>query len=138
MIPIAIIRDSLEFISPAREILRKSIDFIVTGIYYFLEDALQGLRESPADIVILDMHHKHYGGIEWMKEIKNKMPGTKWLVYTLHDDDETIFKALRGGATGYLLKDATQDQINAALHELIRGGAPVTPRIIHKLLGYFY
>jgi DNA-binding NarL/FixJ family response regulator len=138
MTPIAIIRDSLEFVSPAQEIVRKTFDFRVTGIYYFPEDALQGLQKNPAHIVILDLHYKQDGGIEWMKAIKSKMPYLKWLVYTMHDDDEIIFKALRGGANGYLLKDATQEQMNAALHELMRGGAPICPRIIHKLLAYFH
>lgn len=138
MTPIAIILDSLEFISPAQEIFRKDFDFYVAGIYYSREDALKGLSESPAHIAILDLHYEQHGGIEWMKEIKNKMPFTKWLVYTMHDDDEIVFSALRAGANGYLLKDASQEQMNAALHELLRGGAPISPRIIHKLLAYFH
>jgi two-component system, NarL family, response regulator LiaR len=138
MTPIAIIQDSLEFVSPVWETLRTAADFRVTGIYYFPGDAIKGLQESPAEIVILDLHSRQHRGLEWMKEIKNKMPCTKWLVYTRYDDDETIFNALRGGANGYLLKDATEEQLYNALHELFRGGAPLSHRIIHKLLAYFY
>lgn len=138
MTPIAIIQDSLEFVSPVWETLRTANDFRVTGIYYFPRDAFKGLQESPADIVILDLHSPQYRGLEWMKEIKNKIPWTKWLVHTLYDDDEIIFSALRAGANGYLLKGATQEQLNNALHELLRGGAPFSPRIIHKLLAYFH
>jgi DNA-binding NarL/FixJ family response regulator len=138
MIPIAIIQDSPGSVPPAREVLRASIDFCVTGIYYVPEEALKGLHENPPDIVILDLHHKQYGGIEWMKEIRNKIPCNKWLVHTLHDDDETIFNALRAGANGFVLKDALPEQLENALHELLRGGAPLSPRIMHKLLAYFH
>jgi len=137
MISIAIIQDSLEFVSPAREFLRTSTDFRVNAIYFFPEDAMKGMRENPADIVILDLHSRHHGGIEWMQSIKTKIPPAKWLVYTMLDDDETIFSALRAGANGYILHNATPEQLNHALHELLRNGAPLSPRIVHKLLAYF-
>jgi DNA-binding NarL/FixJ family response regulator len=138
MVPIAIIQDDLVFDSPFREILRTSIYFCITGTYYSPEQALKGLLESPADIVIVDAHCTQYGAIEWMKEIKHKIPTNKWLVHTLHDDDETLFNALRAGANGFLLKDTTAEQLKNALHELLRGVAPLSPRILHKLLAFFH
>jgi len=137
MISIAIIQDSLEFVSPAREFLRTSTDFRVNAIYFFPEDAMKGMRENPADIVILDLHSRHHGGIEWMQSIKTKIPPAKWLVYTMLDDDETIFSALRAGANSYMLKDAKSEQLHHALHDLMKGGAPLSPRIVVKILSYF-
>lgn len=65
MIFIAIIQDSLEFVSPTWEFLKTSSDFRVNAVYFFPEDAMKGLRESLADIVILDLHSPHHGGMEW-------------------------------------------------------------------------
>lgn len=138
MIPIAIIQDNMEFISPLPGILERSGDFYVTRIYYFIEDALKGLQETPVDIIILDIKSPSNEYIECIREIKNKDTFTKWLVYTVHDNDEMIFNALRAGANGYILKDAQPEHLKNALYELARGGAPVSPRIMNTVLGYFH
>ena len=137
MTPIAVIQDSFELVSPIREMLRTNIDFHINGIYYSPEDAMKGLQKNSADIVVLHLHSRQHGGIEWMQSLRKKIPSVKWIVYTMLDDDETIFSALRAGANGYILHNATPEQLNHALHELLRNGAPLSPRIVHKLLAYF-
>ncbi len=138
MIRVAIIQDSFEFVSPAQEALSVSNDFHITGIYYFPEDACTGLCKAPSDIVILDLHARQQEGIKWMKALKNKIPATKWLVYTMYDNEDTLFSALHAGVNGYILKEAKHEPLHRALHELKKGGAPFSPCILHKLLAYFH
>jgi len=136
MTTIAIIQDDIKFVSNLPDILETYGDFHVASVYYFIEDAQKGLQENPVDIVILDM--KSEESIDWIKEIKNKVPFAKWLVYTLHGDDEIIFNTLRAGANGYIIKDGQPEHLKNALHELMSGGAPMSPCIINKLMAYFH
>jgi DNA-binding NarL/FixJ family response regulator len=138
MIPVAIIQDNMQFVSVLPGIIEKSGHFCVSRIYYFINDALSGLRENPADIVILDMALQHNEVIEWMKEIKNELPGIKWLAYTVHDNSSMLFNALYAGVDGYILKDPLHEQLNNALHELVMGGAPMSPCMANKLINYFH
>jgi DNA-binding NarL/FixJ family response regulator len=60
------------------------------------------------------------------------------MVCTIHDDDDTIFEALRSGASGYILKDPiTVEEISKAIHDLYNGGSPMTPFIARKVIGTF-
>ncbi len=137
MTPIAIIRDNIQFVSELPGILETGSDFYVTDTYYFLEDALMGLNENPVDIVIVDIRSNYDRCIEWMREIKNKTAAAKWLVYTNDVDDEMIFDALRVGANGYLLKNGKPENLKNALYELLRGGAPISPPVLNKVIAYF-
>ncbi len=138
MIPIAIIQDNKQFASELPGILETCLDFFITQTYYLMEDILPGLKENRADIVIVDIQSADNPGINRMKEIKNETGIGKWMVYTIHDDDESIFDALRAGANGYILKNEGPGQLENALHELLRGGTPMSPSVIKKILTYFH
>jgi DNA-binding NarL/FixJ family response regulator len=137
MTPIAIIQDNRQFISALPAIIEKEGSFHFTRIYYCMQDALQGLKKNPADIVVLDVYNPPGETMDMMRRLKYKSPAAKWLVYTTHHDDETIVTALHAGANGFLLKDGQHITFINALHELERGGAPMSPCIVHRLLTYF-
>ena len=101
------------------------------------EGALEFLETGCADVVILDLCLPGISYDQAVKAVKGAGPDLDILVFTVSDEDETVFSALRAGATGYILKTATPAQIVAALDDIGEGGAPMSPSIARKVLREF-
>ncbi|MCB0778461.1 MAG: response regulator transcription factor, partial [Flavobacteriales bacterium] len=69
--------------------------------------------------------------------LREQLPGTQFLMYTMHDDDHRVFEALRAGANGYLLKSAGPDEVVQAVHEVLRGGAPMSAHVARRVVTHF-
>ena len=76
-------------------------------------------------------------GIEGVKQIKEHNADIMVLMHTVFDDDEKIFKSLAAGADGYLLKKTTPVQLYNALHDVAKGGSPMSPGIARRVLESF-
>ena len=137
MIRIAILQDHAPCASILPNLISNAPEFLLTGLFQCKAKAIETLLKVPTDIVVLDLHDPLIG-IEWMKEIKKHFPSVKWLVYTLHEDGVTIFNALRAGANGYKLKSMDFEPLKIAFQELMTGAAPLSPKILPKLLAYFH
>jgi DNA-binding NarL/FixJ family response regulator len=101
------------------------------------EEAVEFLSNDSADLVILDLC---LPGISYdlaVKAIKNVSPVLDILVFTVSEEDETVFSALKAGATGYILKTAKYPEIIAAVDEIGAGGSPMSPSIARKVLREF-
>ena len=97
-----------------------------------------GLPGQPTDIVIADISLPGMRGTELIVRLKDKMPQTQFMVCSIHDDNDTIFEALKCGASGYILKDpVTADEIIKAIHDLYKGGSPMSPYIARKVIDSF-
>jgi two-component system NarL family response regulator len=110
---------------------------IVVAAVERAEDALEYLAGNCADLVILDLCLPGLSYDLAVKAIKNASPDLDIMVFTVSEDDETVFSALKAGATGYLLKTAEPLQILAALDEIKAGGSPMSPSIARKVLREF-
>jgi DNA-binding NarL/FixJ family response regulator len=77
------------------------------------------------------------GGVAATREITSMLPGTQVLVLTTLNDDETVFEAVRAGAHGYLLKDATEEELLETIRALRRGESRLTPQIARKVMDQF-
>lgn len=97
-------------------------------------EAFDVVAREPVDVVIMDLALPGRSGIEATRRLTNAHPGVKVLVLTMSEDDETIFAALRAGARGYLLKDASGADIARAAQSVARGealfGAGISERIL--------
>ena len=102
-----------------------------------VEEALEYLANHCVDLVILDLCLPGLSYDLAVKAIKNASPDLDILVFTVSEDDETVFSALKAGATGYILKTAEHQQILAALNEIKDGGSPMSPSIARKVLREF-
>ena len=89
------------------------------------------------EIILLDIGLPGISGIEGIPRLKKIAPSSRIIMLTIQDDDESIFKAICGGASGYLLKDSGPDRILEAVQEVIKGGAPMNPTIAFKVLEMF-
>src|SRR4051812_41779117 len=102
------------------------------------EEALAALEQEPAPHVILcDVGLPGMNGIDGIGAIKSVSPATHMIMLTVHDDHNKVFGAICAGASGYLLKDASEETITAAIHEVLNGGAPMNPRVARLVLEKF-
>lgn len=102
------------------------------------EDALRQLAAGRApDTVLIDVGLPGIDGIECIRRLKQLAPTAQILVLTVFEDDEKIFRAVCAGASGYLLKSASMQEIAEAVAEVRGGGSPMTPRVARRVLEMF-
>lgn len=95
------------------------------------------LKDAPPEVVLMDIGLPGLSGIEGVARLREVAPTTQAVMLTIHEDDDRIFDALCAGASGYLLKTTPAAQILAALDDLERGGAAMTPQIARRVLRLF-
>jgi DNA-binding NarL/FixJ family response regulator len=98
------------------------------------EEALKLIPRLKPDLVMMDIHLPNLSGIECTLQLKDSLPDLSVLILTVYEDEEKIFQALQAGASGYILKRSHPDEIVRALHEMLAGGAPMTPTIARKVV----
>ncbi|MCX6895763.1 MAG: response regulator transcription factor [Verrucomicrobia bacterium] len=102
------------------------------------EDALDALQGGGVpDVILLDVELPGQNGIEAVRKIKSICPSTRVVMLTAFDDHEKVFKAVCAGASGYLLKTAAVEHIVESIHEVLDGGAPMSPRVAKSVLEMF-
>ena len=136
-IAISIIEDDV----PAREILaewiRRAEGFQCVSEHADAESALGSLpREKPA-VVLVDINLPGINGIECIRRLKPVLPQTQFVILTVYEDDNHIFKALAVGASGYLLKQTPRQMLLTALREVHDGGSPMSSSIARKVVQSF-
>jgi DNA-binding NarL/FixJ family response regulator len=89
------------------------------------------------DLVLMDLNMPRLGGIAATREIARLLTGTQVLVLTTLQDDESVFEAVRAGAHGYLLKDASEQELLETIRALRRGESGMTPQIARKVMDEF-
>lgn len=138
MIKVAIVEDNDQFRTALESIVNQEKDTTLVGSYTSAEKALGALEQTPPDIAIIDISLPGMRGPELIVRLKDKIRQTQFLVCTIHDDNDTIFEALKCGASGYILKDpVTAEEIVKAIRDLYNGGSPMSPFIARKVIGTF-
>lgn len=138
MITISIIEDNDQFRNALEAIIATQNEFALVGSYASAEKALNEIIENPPDIVITDITLPGMKGTELIVRLKTKLTQTQFMVCSIHDDDDTVFEALKNGASGYILKDpVTTMEIVRAIWDLNNGGSPMSPFIARKVIASF-
>ncbi len=101
------------------------------------EEALQQIPKHEAEIVLMDIQLPNLSGIECTAQLKRLVPTLQIIMVTVYEDTERIFKALRAGACGYLLKRCTPEELLSAIREVRQGGAPMSRDIARKVITSF-
>jgi DNA-binding NarL/FixJ family response regulator len=138
MIKVALVEDNDLFRTALEAIVSQEKDLTLAGSFSSAEKALSALERYPPDIAIVDISLPGMRGPELISRLKDKISQTQFMVCTIHDDNDTIFEALKSGASGYILKDpVTAIEIVKAIHDLYNGGSPMSPFIARKVIGTF-
>lgn len=98
------------------------------------EEALLQLGETAFDVVLMDINLPGISGVEATRRVLDIAPATRVLMVTMVDDDDSVLAALTAGARGYVLKEASGDELTAALKTVAAGGAVFGARIANRLL----
>lgn len=102
------------------------------------EEALKILeKEYAPEVVLMDIGLPGMSGIEGVQHIKAVSPATDLVMLTIHEEDDKVFRAICAGASGYLLKSSTSEEITHAIKEVLGGGAPMNAQIARKVLDMF-
>jgi len=138
MIKVAIVEDDPRFRKSLRRVIESRSDMSCIAEYSTGAEAIAGIPRDPPEVVLMDLNLPDSSGAEVTAKLKPLMPGLNVVVLTVYNDAEHIFKALRAGAGGYLLKQATAAEILEAIVEAHRGGAPMTSEIARKVIAAFH
>jgi DNA-binding NarL/FixJ family response regulator len=97
-------------------------------------EAVERASATHPDVVLMDLRMPEMNGVEAMRAISEADPSVKFIVLTTYDSDEYIFDAIEAGAKGYLLKDASRDDLFAAVRSVARGESLIEPRVATRVL----
>lgn len=117
-----------------RSLLTGEADFTVVADAASGEEAYAAYREHLPDVVVLDLTMAGYGGLEALRHIVQSDPSAHVLIYTVHDSEIMLHRALGLGALGYVTKGNDMDTLIQGIREVGRGRGYVSPDMIHGMV----
>ena len=137
-IPVAVIEDTPALGKLIRRIVDSMDGIQTSGIWENAEDGLKAIDKGPPDVVLMDISLPGMDGITATAKLKEKHPDVEVIMLTVYDDNDKIFDALKAGASGYLLKQASPDELCRAIFDVNAGGAPMSAEIARLVVGAFH
>ena len=116
---------SLVGVNPEMELVGEAVDG---------EEAVSMAKKLKPDVIIMDLIMPRKNGIDATTEIKKKTPDAKILVLTSFSDDNNVFPAIKAGASGYLLKDSSPEELLQAINDVHQGKSSLHPVIAQKVI----
>ncbi len=126
--------------------IRESLAILINGSEGFAclhtfenaEDAIVSIQDLALDVVLMDIHLPGKDGIECISILKPICPEVQFLMCTSFEDTESVFRALKAGASGYLTKTTQPSKILDAIVEVFKGGSPMSSHIARKVVASFH
>lgn len=134
---IAIVEDNEQLRQTLARLLNREDGFRCVSDYPNAEVALENLPKDKPEVVLMDINLPGMNGVDCVRKLKQMMPETLVVMLTAYEDNDNIFNALAAGAAGYLLKRAPRAELVAAIHEVCRGGSPMSTHIARKVVFSF-
>ena len=136
-ISVAIVEDDYKTREHLQTMLHDAPGFECVGAFASGEAALEGLPRLRPQVVLMDINLPKMSGVECTRQLKLLRPELHVIILTVYDDSDRIFMALQMGASGYLLKRSTTDEILEAIKIVKSGGAPMSNYIARKVVQSF-
>ena len=127
----ALIRESLQIILSAYD------EINVIGVAEDGMEVMKQLKTCHPDVILMDIRMPHLDGVLCTKQVKERYPHIKIIILTTFDDDDFIFSALKYGASGYILKGVSREELYQAILTVNSGGAMINPDIATKVFKIF-
>ena len=126
-----LIRESLKIVLDLNQ------DMEVVGVAENGRKVLEQLSKNLPDVILMDIRMPELDGVLCTKAVKEKFPDVKIIILTTFDDDEYVYYALKYGASGYLLKGCSVQELTAAIHTVMNGGSILNQGVITKVVKLF-
>lgn len=136
-ITLVIVEDLAEVREGLSQFISLNPEFNILDTFSTAEEALLEIPKLKPDIVIMDINLPGMNGIECIRQVKDKSPSTQFMMFTVYENDEKVFEALRAGASAYMLKNTGLVQLIESLKDLYNGGSPMSANIARKLVTIF-
>lgn len=137
-ITVCIVDDNRELRNALEEIIIMADGYECVGTIGGAEEAVAQIPQLKPDVVLMDINLGSVeSGIDVVRVLKQKMPGTNFMMCTVYEENEKIFEALSAGASGYILKKTDPSRLLEAVRELYEGGAPMSSQIARKVVAAF-
>lgn len=134
---LAIVEDDPLLLESLKTLLSGESGITVTGAFRSAEDAIASLPQSRPEVMLVDLGLPGMSGVDLIRKIKEETPGPEIMAHTVFEDRENVFSAIKAGASGYILKGSSPREIIEAIHEIHKGGAPMSPKIARKVIHEF-
>lgn len=120
--------------------LQAAAGFTCLGSYRSAEAALEEIPRLRPDVVLMDINLPKMSGIDCVRHLKGQLPTTHYIMLTVYEDVDAIFKSLLAGAVGYLLKgrSGSGDRVLEAVRDAAAGGSPLNSLIARKIVQHFH
>jgi len=118
-------------------VLSRRPDITVVGEASNGVEAVEKAGQLHPDVILMDLRMPEMDGAEAMRRIRQRDPDVRFLVLTTFDNDEYIFEAIQAGAKGYLLKDASREDLFRAVAAVYRGESLIQPAVASRVLDRF-
>jgi DNA-binding NarL/FixJ family response regulator len=136
-IAVALVEDDLAVRQNLAALINADPGFACVASCASSEEAWQCLPLLAPDVVLMDIHLPGRSGIECIPRLRTLLPRTQVIMLTIEEDSEKVFESMKAGATGYLVKHSSPQEILDAVQAVFRGGAPMSSHIARKVVTAF-
>src|SRR6185312_3010475 len=137
MIKIAIVEDNNTLRKSLTHLFDNTVGLQCVASLSNLLNVVSEFRKAQPDIVLMDIGLPNISGIEGVRTVRENFDKIQVLMFTVFEDDDKIFEAIKAGASGYLLKKSYPEEITDAIFSLYQGGAPMSASIARKVIQSF-
>lgn len=137
MIKVLLVDDQDILVEGLKLILGMEEDIEIIGTANNGKKAYEACKWNRPDVVLMDIQMPEWNGVEATLKIRHDFPEVKVIVLTTFNDDQYIYDALKNGASGYLLKDASPSEIAKAIRTVYKGGALIQSEVAVKVIDKF-
>ena len=134
---VLVVDDHALFRRGLQMVLKGEDDLEVVGEAADGNEAVQKAQETMPDVILMDVRMPHRSGIEATQQIKDLLPHVKILMLTISDEEADLYEAIKAGASGYLLKEVSIDEVAEAIRSVSSGQSRLSPSMAAKLLQEF-
>lgn len=137
MITVVIVEDNKNIGQLLENAINSHEDYSCLARFESAEVAIKGIPDLLPDVVLMDIGLPQMNGIDAVKVLKPICPNVEFMMCTVYDEDENVFRALEAGANAYILKRSGQEELLQAIKDLYEGGSPMSSDIARKLVQKF-